>query len=350
MNLERVRAENTLATPDALLEQITAQHLPRISQEQLQNLELGVREFKCPTPSCRLIGAEVKPDVVESEYRRLLLLLSSTAEQRAYARPQLLDCERLGEVVIGTDIKTFHTIVDRVAGSEHQDRQWGSGRPQTPADFDPVHPWHQDVEHHRVQVERLGQPKPLDAVAANDDLMPIETKDTLETVRHRWFIVNDKDPHALTVLRSKPAAEERDSDLPRNYAGFRPISGTGDSMCPKRRELRSTGPLVTDERNAMKRITALIALVGALVFASIALAGNGGGSVNAHLTKLDGKVATYVAKCNGNSSAKCAAKDAKLKAKLGAFEAKIQSKLSKHPGSSTLQSALTQISSLQAQL
>ncbi len=101
----------------------------------------------------------------------------------------------------------------------------------------------------------------------------------------------------------------------------------------------------------MKRITALIALVGALVFTSIALAGNGGGGgVNAHLAKLDGKVATYVAKCNGNSSAKCAAKDAKLKAKLGAFEAKIQSKLSKHPGSSRLQSALTQISSLQAQL
>ena len=184
--------------------------------------------------------------------------------------------------------------------------------------------------------------------------MPIETKDTLETVRHRWFIVNDQDPHALTVPRSKPAAEERDSDLPRNYAGFRPISGTGDSMCPERRELRSTGPLVTDERNAMKRITALIALVGALVFASIAVAGNGGGGgrgVNAHLVKLDAKVATYVAKCNvANPPAKCAAKDAKLKAKLGAFEAKIQSKLSQHPGSSTLQSALTQISSLQAQL
>jgi hypothetical protein len=104
----------------------------------------------------------------------------------------------------------------------------------------------------------------------------------------------------------------------------------------------------------MKRITVLIALVGALVFASIAVAGNGGGGgrgVNAHLVKLDAKVATYVAKCNvANPPAKCAAKDAKLKAKLADFEAKIQTKLSQHPGSSTLQSALTQISSLQAQL
>ena len=42
------------------------------------------------------------------------------AVQRAQAGQQLVDLERLGQVVVGTDVEALHAVGQRVAGGEHQ--------------------------------------------------------------------------------------------------------------------------------------------------------------------------------------------------------------------------------------
>jgi hypothetical protein len=107
------------------------------------------------------------------------------------------------------------------------------------------------------------------------------------------------------------------------------------------------------ERSLVKKVVLLLTCLGALALPIASFAGGGSGraGLSAHLTRLYAHVSKYSAKCGvANPSAKCAAKDAKLTAKLSTFEAKIHARLNQHPNSSRLQSALTEINSLQAKL
>jgi len=113
----------------------------------------------------------------------------------------------------------------------------------------------------------------------------------------------------------------------------------------------------------MKKIGVLLACAGALALPAASLAGNGtgGAGLEAHLARATAQVAKYSEKCKvANPAAKCADRKAKLTAKLGAWDAKIQAriaKLNQRPDSaaksaklSQLQSVLTQIAALKAQL
>ena len=73
----------------------------------------------------------------------------------------------------------------------------------------------------------------------------------------------------------------------------------------------------------------MLILVGAVVFSSVAFAGNGG-HLNAHLARIDAHVAKYAAKCNvANPKPKCAARKARIVAHLTKFEAKLDARIAK---------------------
>jgi len=103
----------------------------------------------------------------------------------------------------------------------------------------------------------------------------------------------------------------------------------------------------------MKKVVTSLALVGVLVLASAAFAGNGAG-LNARLTALDARVAKYHQKCDvANPPAKCAVRKAKLTAKLTKFEAKLDARLAKQHRAARLallQSARDHVASLLASL
>ena len=71
------------------------------------------------------------------------------AQQRAQARIELLERERLDEVVVGPGVEPCDPVVDLVAGGEHQHRNAVTGPAKGAADIEAVEPWHQDVEDDR---------------------------------------------------------------------------------------------------------------------------------------------------------------------------------------------------------
>ena len=63
---------------------------------------------------------------------------------------ELLERERLRHVVVGPGIETGDTVLDLVAGREHQHRHAVAIRAEPPADLETVHARHQHVEEHGV--------------------------------------------------------------------------------------------------------------------------------------------------------------------------------------------------------
>ena len=102
----------------------------------------------------------------------------------------------------------------------------------------------------------------------------------------------------------------------------------------------------------MKKVAAMVVLLGALLASSVAFAGNGAG-IDARLARLDARVAKYHSKCDVNPKDKCSAVKAKLSARLTKIEGKLDARIAKvknEARKAKLQSARDHIASLAAAL
>jgi hypothetical protein len=78
----------------------------------------------------------------------------------------------------------------------------------------------------------------------------------------------------------------------------------------------------------VKKVVAIVVLLGALAMSAAAVAGNGAG-IDARLAKLDARVAKYHSKCDVNPKDRCAAVKAKLSARLTKIEARLDARIAK---------------------
>ena len=116
----------------------------------------------------------------------------SSARSRA---PQLLERERLDEVVVGAGVQALDAVGDAVAGGQHQHRRAVARRAQPAAHLEPVRLGHQHVEDDRVRrlvgerVERLA--------AVRGELHPVAVhpQRTVERVTHARLVVDHEDAH-----------------------------------------------------------------------------------------------------------------------------------------------------------
>ena len=122
------------------------------------------------------------------------------AQQRAQARLQLAQGERLDEVVVGAGVEALDAIVDRVARGEHQHGRPVTGLPQAPADLEPVEPRHRDVEDDRFG-GRGGQPiEGFLAVGGEVDVVPVKRERTLQCCANGRLVVDNQDLHFLRIV------------------------------------------------------------------------------------------------------------------------------------------------------
>jgi hypothetical protein len=102
----------------------------------------------------------------------------------------------------------------------------------------------------------------------------------------------------------------------------------------------------------VKKVVAMVVLLGALSMSAVAFAGNGAG-IDGRLAKIDARVAKYHSKCDANPVARCSAVKAKLSARLTKIEARLDARIAKVKNAerkAMLQSARDHIASLVASL
>ena len=125
------------------------------------------------------------------------------AQQRPQPRAQLLQRERLDEVVVGAGVEPAHAVGDarraRSASAPGVRSPAARRRRQTSS---PSTLRHQHVEHDRVgrrgaRARRAPRRRPR----ASCDVVAVEPQRALERVAHRRLVVDDEDPHADTMAR-----------------------------------------------------------------------------------------------------------------------------------------------------
>ena len=124
---------------------------------------------------------------------------AGAAQERAQPRMQLLERERLHEVVVRAGVEPGDAVADGVARGQHQHRRVVVGRPQAPADLEPVDVRHQHVQHdgvggvQREAVERLG------AVGRELDVVALQPEGPLEGRANGRLVVHDENAHGESV-------------------------------------------------------------------------------------------------------------------------------------------------------
>ena len=91
-----------------------------MAQEDLEHRELARAQLDRAAVDVRPAGAQVERDVARAQHG--LLGGPLVAQPHAHAREQLLEAERLGDVVVGAVLEPGDLVLDLVAGGEDDDR------------------------------------------------------------------------------------------------------------------------------------------------------------------------------------------------------------------------------------
>ncbi len=163
----------------------------RLAGERREQLELGARQRNQPPGHLSPEAGNVEDDVAGPDHvagRRA----SVTAQDRAHASDELTWTERLGHVVVGTQLEADHLVGLVIAGGEHDDRDPGVASEAT-RHLEPVEPRKPEVQHDQVGALGPGAHQCLRAIASGGhrETRPLEVvADELHDLR---LIVDDED-------------------------------------------------------------------------------------------------------------------------------------------------------------
>src|SRR5215211_1503173 len=110
VDLDDVRIGDVVVPPDAVEERLTRKDLARMGDEQFQEIEFARGQFDRAIGAPDLAGLAIDGAVAETEPTGETELMAT--EHGADAGEQLLEFERLDQVVVRAGIKTGHPIVE----------------------------------------------------------------------------------------------------------------------------------------------------------------------------------------------------------------------------------------------
>ena len=169
------------------------------AHEHLEQRELGAGQLDRPAAAHHLAGRHVQGEVGERQHLvgAGAVARMRPAEQRAQPGEQLLQRERLGEVVVGAGVEPLHPVADRVAGGEHQDRQVVARGAQRAGGLDAVEARHHHVDHEGVRGLPGDAGQRLGTVAGQRDGVAVELQGAAQRLAHRPVVVDDEDARGL---------------------------------------------------------------------------------------------------------------------------------------------------------
>src|ERR1700754_2359893 len=113
MRIQRIRLDRVVETVDRLLQHLTLHRAAVAIRQRFEQEQLAALQAKRPTVHQRLARGEVETEVAQGGDRQRDL--RRTAGNGADAREQLLDGERLDQVVVRAQVQPFDAVGERAA-------------------------------------------------------------------------------------------------------------------------------------------------------------------------------------------------------------------------------------------
>src|SRR5262249_54101535 len=112
---------------------------------------LGRRELDAFVVAPYRVGLVVEHEVAHRQLRHPSRRAAAAAEHRFDPRDDLLEPERLGDVVVTAEPQPAHLVLGGVTGGEEDDRYLHAVVAQPTTHLKAVAAWHRDVEQHDVR-------------------------------------------------------------------------------------------------------------------------------------------------------------------------------------------------------
>jgi len=160
-----------------------------VTQEHLQEQELGAGELEAPLAAVGLVGQAVQGQVLEA-HGGVAVAVVGSSQQGTHARHQLPEGEGLDQVVIGTGVQARHPVVDLIARGQHQHRRAIAPGAQAPTHLQTPQVGHRDIEDDCLD-GRVGQHlKGLIAIPGQGHPVALERQRSRERLLHGGLIVD----------------------------------------------------------------------------------------------------------------------------------------------------------------
>ena len=194
--------------PDAL-EQFLRGHDPALcGQQTLEDSELLRAEHEATTAAERHVAAGIEGQVAAFE-RRGQRGRRPTAE-RADASHELGEVERLGQVVVGAQAETLHSLLDRAGRRQHQYPTLGALSHKPAADLVAVNDGQVAVQDHDVVVSDGKMAECVVAVEDHVDRHALSAQSGRDGRGQDFVVFDYQDSHVcLAVLRLASASPSR---------------------------------------------------------------------------------------------------------------------------------------------
>ena len=173
---------------------VLRQDPPGVGQQEPQEAELRGGEIDGAAPPPHLVGVLVHLEVGEGEPVGARPRPVGPTEDRPDPGDQLLQAERLRDVIVATDRQAADLVLGRVAGREEQDRRRPPPVEQALLHLEPIDVGEHDVEDDEVRSERFDELDRVATVPGRLHVEPLVPKSRRHEVGDVRLVVDDKYP------------------------------------------------------------------------------------------------------------------------------------------------------------
>ena len=167
----------------------------------MEKPELAVGEVGDELADPGLAAREVEHDPPRREHVLLGGRLPG-AKLDADAREQLVERERLGDVVGRAELEPAQLRLEVGAGREDQHRQPGPLAMELTQHLETAQAWQEQIEHDEVETARRRERKPVPAVVGREHAVALSFQPSRKKGLDTGLILDHQDPHRSPIDRA----------------------------------------------------------------------------------------------------------------------------------------------------
>ena len=165
--------------------------------EHLEHRELLPCQRDVTAVAVDLAAERIKPQAGDLAHGRPVV--RTPAIERPQPQDELLQLERLREVVVGAELEPGGLVVEAVGGGEHEDRHAAAGGDDALGDLVAVRSGNVPVEDGDVVGVRVQQPQRGAAVPGDVCRDRLESEAVADGLRHVGLVLDDQHTHAPMI-------------------------------------------------------------------------------------------------------------------------------------------------------